>query len=99
MRTTPLVLLVLAVTAALVVGGCGSSTAKQATTAAAASAAPKCPAAWVAGWRRLARRIDAPVYCPTWLPQPLDGRIGGEYAKGPFYGSHGSYLVPMIWFE
>jgi hypothetical protein len=53
----------------------------------------------LAGWRRLARRIDAPVYCPTWLPQPLDGKIGGEYAKGPYYGPHGSYLVPMVWFE
>ena len=23
------------------------------------------------GWQRLANRIDAPVYCPSWMPDPL----------------------------
>ena len=61
--------------------------------------AVKCPAAWAAGWRQLARRIDAPVYCPSWLPQPLDGRIGGPYAPPPYVNSDRSYLVSFIWFE
>ena len=48
-----------------------------------ASAAPSapagCPSAWARGWQQLANRIQAPVYCPTWMPNPLDGKIGGQY--------------------
>src|SRR3954464_3000230 len=101
MRTTPLALLPLA--AALLIGasGCGGSTSKGLAPAASATkaAAPRCPAAWAAGWKKLAKRVDAPVYCPTWLPQPLDARMGGEYVKGPYTKQDHSYLVAMIWFE
>ena len=31
------------------------------------------------GWQKLANRIDAPVYCPGWLPDPLTGQIGGRW--------------------
>ena len=101
MRTTPLALVPFAVGIALLLGGCGSSPAKKATAAATptAATAPKCPAAWVAGWKRLAKRVEAPVYCPTWLPQPLDGKMGGEYVKGPYVEPDRSYLVALIWFE
>jgi hypothetical protein len=46
-----------------------------------AAGAPKtsCPSAWTHGWQKLANRVDAPVYCPTWMPNPLDARIGGQY--------------------
>lgn len=52
--------------------------------AAGASGAPKasskaCPAQWRAGWTKLAVAVGAPVYCPTWMPNPLDARIGGDY--------------------
>jgi hypothetical protein len=30
-----------------------------------------CPAEWRAEWQGLADRIDAPVYCPGWLPAAL----------------------------
>lgn len=44
------------------------------------TAAPDaCPKAWAAGWQALANKIRAPVYCPTWMPNPLDAKIGGQY--------------------
>ena len=52
--------------------------------AGAGTHAQSCPAAWQAGWIRLADKVQAPVYCPSWLPQPLDGRIGGEYSPVPY---------------
>jgi hypothetical protein len=46
----------------------------------ATAAMPKgCPAAWARGWQQLANRVQAPVYCPTWMPNPLDAKIGGQF--------------------
>jgi hypothetical protein len=36
-----------------------------------------------AAWQRLANRIHAPVYCPGWMPDPLDGVIGGRWNTIP----------------
>jgi hypothetical protein len=58
-----------------------------------------CPAAWTAGWQGLANRIGAPVYCPRWMPNPLDGRIGGAWNRLPSVDKHGGYLVNFIYFE
>lgn len=55
-----------------------------------------CPAAWAAGWQHLADRIQAPVYCPTWMPNPLDARIGGEYEDIYSIGKDRSYLVSFL---
>jgi hypothetical protein len=55
-----------------------------------------CPAAWVAGWQRLADKIQAPVYCPTEMPNPLDGRIGGEYQDIYSVDKDRSYLVSFL---
>jgi hypothetical protein len=62
------------------------------------SAAPKaaCPAAWAAGWQKLADRIDAPVYCPTWMPNPLNAQIGGQYQDIYSIGKDRSYLVSFL---
>ena len=95
---TRLMAVLLPVAVALAAAGCGNSTAKKATPTAAA-APLKCPAAWAAGWQQLAKRIDAPVYCPTWLPQPLDGKIGGDYAQPPYMGAHHAYLVSFLYFD
>ena len=88
-RVVPLLLLVL-------VTGCGSTNAGNAV---ADAAAPSCPAAWRGGWQALANRIHAPVFCPTWMPDPLDARIGGRYANGESVSRDRSYLVSFIWFE
>jgi len=92
-RVVPLLLLLLA---PLLVGGCGSTNAGN---GAAQAAAPSCPAAWRTGWQALANRIHAPVYCPTWMPNPLDARIRGSYANGESVSRDRSYLVSFIWFE
>jgi hypothetical protein len=67
--------------------------------AVAADAAPTaggCPAAWRAGWQALANRIGAPVYCPTWMPSPLDGRIGGDWEDIHSVDPDGSYLISFL---
>jgi hypothetical protein len=63
-----------------------------------ASAAKKggCPASWSAGWQKLANRIDAPVYCPTWMPNPLDAKIGGDYIDINSVHKDRSYLVSFL---
>jgi uncharacterized protein YceK len=85
----------------LLASGCGSS---DATTAAAGAAktskAPNaCPAAWRTGWQALADEIKAPVYCPSWMPDPLVGKIGGPWFNGRFVNKDRAYLVSFAWFE
>ena len=67
--------------------------------AAAERAAATCPAAARAGWQRLASRIKAPVYCPSWMPDPLDARIGGRWNTIHSVARDGSYLIGFIWAE
>ena len=63
-----------------------------------ASAAKKggCPAPWNAGWQKLANKVDAPVYCPTWMPNPLDAKIGGDYQDIYSIGKDHSFLVSFL---
>ena len=65
----------------------------------AASSAPVkggCPAAWRSGWQALANKIQAPVYCPTWMPNPLDARIGGQYIDINSVNKDKSYLICFL---
>ena len=65
----------------------------------AASSAPVkggCPAAWRSGWQALANKIQAPVYCPTWMPNPLDARIGGQYIDINSVNKDKSYLISFL---
>lgn len=80
-------------------GACMLSTACGDAAQPAAQASTGCPAAWTAGWQGVATRIGAPVYCPRWMPKPLDGRIGGAWNGGPSVDTHGGYLVNFIYFE
>lgn len=64
--------------------------------AAAAPPGAACPAVWRAGWQALANAVRAPVYCPSWMPQPLDARIGGVYSYGRFVERDRSYLVSFL---
>jgi hypothetical protein len=87
----PLAALLLLLT--LAAAGCGAGA--QAT--AAPAPAPSCPTR--AAWQQLANRIHAVVLCPTWMPHPLDGRIGGEYANGVDVKRDRSYLASFLWHE
>jgi hypothetical protein len=86
-------LVVLAAAASIVLSACGGSAQPAAR---ASVATPTCPAAWQAGWAKLARQIDAPVYCPGWMPNPLDGQIGGTWNGLRLVDRHGGYLVSFI---
>jgi hypothetical protein len=90
-RLLPFALLVLAISA------CGSTSPRR--QASGHAARPSCPAAWRAGWQALANRIEAPVYCPTWIPRPLDAQIGGPSTDIDSVSRDGSYLISFVWFE
>jgi hypothetical protein len=83
--------------AALLAGLSAGCRADSAAESATKPTAPECPRAWRTGWQKLANQVKAPVYCPSWLPEPLSGKIG------PFgsakYVSRGSYLVAFFWLD
>jgi hypothetical protein len=87
-----------AASAAFVVlfAGCGGGGDEAAE---AKPAAPRCPAAWRSGWQDLANRVRAPVYCPSWMPSPLDGDLKGEWENGVSVGADRSYLASFLWHE
>ncbi len=82
---------------AALAAGCSDDGAPP--SAAAPPKPPTCPAAWKAGWQRLANRVDAIVYCPSWMPSPLDGEIGGDWDNGVSVHPDRSYLVSFLWHE
>lgn len=63
----------------------------------AAVAAPRC--AQLGGWQRLANRIDAPVYCPSWMPDPLVPQIGNRWNNIDSVDPDRSYLESFAWQE
>ncbi len=80
----------------IIAAAAGLALTVLAQSAAAGTAARACPAAWARGWQHLADRIQAPVYCPTWMPNPLDARIGGQYADIYSVAKDHSYLVSFL---
>jgi hypothetical protein len=56
----------------------------------------QCPPGWAEGWQVLANKVQAPVYCPTWMPNPLDAKIGGQYQDIYSIGKDRSYLVSFL---
>jgi hypothetical protein len=89
---------------ALLASGCGGSGQPAAQASPAAKILPRatgCTGAVRAGWQKLANRIDAPVFCPSWLPDPFtgvlhDGRWNTIYSVN---GTDRSYLMGFIWLE
>ena len=57
----------------------------------------KATCAHPAGWRALANRIDADVYCPGGLPDPLVGRSAGTSNNINSVSKDRSYLESFIW--
>jgi hypothetical protein len=59
-----------------------------------------CPQALKPEWQRLANRVGVPVYCPNWMPSPLDADIGGQWnSDGPIVDRDRSFLVGFLWHE
>jgi hypothetical protein len=81
------------VAATLALAGCGANDSVN------ASAKVRCPARALAGWQRLANRIHAPVFCPSWIPDPLDGVIGSQWNNIDEVSRDRSYLLSWVWQE
>lgn len=93
----PLLLAALIASAAACGGG-GSKEQASATTS--QQAARTCPAAWRADWQKLADTIQAAVYCPSWLPDPLTGVFGGPWNNiNSVDKKDRSYLLGFAWQE
>lgn len=85
----------------LLASSCGSSGETTAATEVATTQKQPsaCPAAWRTGWQALADEIQAPAYCPSWMPEPLEGMIGGPWFNGRSVSQDRAYLVSFAWFE
>ncbi|MGH3135523.1 MAG: hypothetical protein ACRDPV_03395 [Gaiellaceae bacterium] len=91
---------VLVATLAVVATGCaGGDGSTPSAEPAVQSAPPACPKSSLASWQKLADEIRAPVYCPSWFPQPLVGRFSGRFFNGRSVDPDRSYLVSWAWFE
>ena len=87
-RIAPLVVL------AVLLAGCGGTKATLTSAVESHTTAVACPKPWKAGWQRLANDAGVPVYCPSWMPEPLDAQIGGVYKNGRWVDKNDkSYLV------
>jgi hypothetical protein len=84
-------------TLALTAASCGGGESSSAP--AAKPSPPVCRRAERVSWQKLANEIEAPVYCPSWLPQPLVGKFGGRFFNGRSVDPDRSYLVSFVWFE
>jgi hypothetical protein len=83
---------------AIVLAGCSGEDKVENATAAKDRAG--CPSAVKPEWQRLANRVKAPVYCPSWMPSPLDAEIGGQWnSDGAHVDRDRSYLVGFLWHE
>jgi hypothetical protein len=90
----PGLLIALALAAvSLAASGCSSGETK------AVAAAPKPVCKYRGGWQKLANRIDAPVYCPGWLPDPLTAQLGGRWNNIDSVDPDRSYLMSFVWQE
>jgi hypothetical protein len=83
----------------LALAACGGSDSMPRRVSDYDSTAAGCPSKALAGWQRLANRINAPVYCPTWLPDPLDGVIGSRWNNIDEVSRDRSYLMSWVWQE
>lgn len=75
---------------AVLAAACGSDAVQP------GAARRACPAVARTGWQELANRVDAPVYCPSWLPNPLSGSFAGSSYAGTFVERDRNYLVSFI---
>lgn len=91
----------LVATLALALVGCGGSTTTTTSAAPSGAAAASCPKQWRAGWQRLANDIGSTVFCPAWMPEPVDAKLDGIYRNGRWVDEkdNNSYLVSFLWVD
>jgi hypothetical protein len=95
-----LAVVALALPAIVAAAGCGGNGDAGAGTAVQQREVEPaaCPDEWKGGWEKLADRVGAAVYCPSWLPTPLLGELDGEWHSTKSVKRNG-YLMGFIWFE
>jgi hypothetical protein len=101
-RATLWLSLLLTVLVAAACGGGGGSMQSPVPTGTSGNdvaSAPVCPPQWRPGWQRLADRIQVPVYCPSWMPEPLTGEIDGPWQAMKSVLADRSYLMGFLWYE
>ena len=85
---------------ALVAAGCSLDDDGVEGRASAGAPTPACPAAWKPGWQQLANDVGTRVYCPSWMPSPIDAEIGGQWnSDGVIVDEDKSYLAGFLWHE
>jgi hypothetical protein len=89
-------LVLLAVLACALAGCSGDEQVESSASARPAG----CPPALKPEWQQLANRVGTPVYCPNWMPSPLDADIDGQWnSSGPIVNRDRSFLVGFLWHE
>ncbi len=68
--------MVLLIAVVVTVSACGSGSAQSGSSAAAPHG---CSKVWAAGWQAWANRVGMPVWCPGWMPGPIDAIIHGQW--------------------
>jgi hypothetical protein len=81
---------------AVLLTGCGATKKAE---AAPPQATPKPACKDPGAWRKLANRIQAPVYCPGWLPDPLSGKLGAVDNNIHSVSPDRSFLERWVWQE
>jgi hypothetical protein len=85
---------------ALLAAGCSLDDDGVEGRASADAPTPACPAAWKPGWQQLANDVGTRVYCPSWMPSPIDAEIGGQWnSDGVIVDEDKSYLAGFLWHE
>jgi hypothetical protein len=91
------------VLAALALAGCGGTKQAAVKTSPVVPVAARvtgCTGAVRSSWQKVANRIDAPVFCPSWLPDPFTGRLhDGQWNTIYSISPDRSYLMGFIWLE
>ena len=98
MTRTTLAALTATLLAAAALAGCADD---EPTVAAKATPPPPpvCPAKLKQQYQQLANWVGIAVYCPTWMPSPLDGDTKGPWENGVSVKGDKSYLVSFLWHE
>lgn len=97
MRMTIGLLAVLALPSTVLAGCSNGNSAAGTGSPSGSTAELTCPKQWSADWQAWADKVGMTVWCPTWLPSPIDGRIGpqNEYNTARSPGRH--WQLGYVW--
>jgi hypothetical protein len=68
--------MVLLIAVVVTVTACGSGSSHPGSSAAAGHG---CAKLWAAGWQKWTNEVGMPVWCPGWMPAPIDAIIHGQW--------------------